>query len=180
MTRFLLAVCIVVACVASGCGVAQDEEPKSGLVLPPNPVAAPKAPSPAIFTYQAQAYTPAAALDPFNSQRLTLARKSEWQAATAQSGLLAPELKRDKEHLEAFALESITLVGRMSTQGRQVALVKADGLLYPVQLGSHMGQNFGRVMAISDRSLSLRELVQDPAGQWTERKTTLVLQERLK
>lgn len=180
MNRFVALVCIFLACVVSACGVPQDEKPTSVLALQANQVTAPKVPSPALFSYQAQPYIATPALDPFNSQRLTLAHKKEWQAATAQSGLLASELKRNKENLEAFALESITLVGHMSSQGRQVALVKVDGLVYSVQQGSYMGQNLGRVTAMNDRSLSLRELVQDPAGQWIERKVTLVLQERLK
>lgn len=180
MNGFSALVCVLLACVVSACKVSRDEEPHSGLALQTNQVTAPKAPSLALFNYQALPYIATPALDPFNSQRLTLAYQKEWQAATAQSGLLALELKRNKENLETFALESITLVGRMSSQGRQVALVKADGLLYSVQQGSYMGQNLGRVIAMDDRSLSLRELVQDPAGKWTERKVTLVLQERLK
>jgi type IV pilus assembly protein PilP len=180
MKSSITLVCILLACVVSACGPASVEERSSGLTQPPSLVAPVAAPSPAPFQYQALRYTPSTELDPFNSQRLALVHTKEWQSAAAQGGLLALELRRNKETLEAFALESMTLVGRMHTKGRQVALVKVDGLVYPVALGSHLGQNFGRVVDIDDRSLSLRELVQDPAGKWTERKALLVLQERLK
>lgn len=180
MNRFLTPVCVLLACVAAACGPASHEEPGSVLPLQASQSAPLASPALAPFVYQAQRYTPSSELDPFNAQRLALAQKKEWHTAAAQGGLLALELKRNKDPLEAFALESITLVGRMSAQDRQVALVKVDGLLYPVQLGSHLGQNFGRVVDINDHSLSLRELVQDPAGQWTERKVLMVLQERLK
>jgi type IV pilus assembly protein PilP len=173
-------VCILLACVVSACGPAPVEEHSSGLAQPASLVAPLAAPSPNPTQYQALRYTPSTELDPFNSQRLALVHTKEWQSAAAQGGLLALELRRSKENLEAFALESMTLVGRIHTEGRQVALVKVDGLVYPVSVGSHLGQNFGRVVDIDDRGLSLRELVQDSAGKWTERKALLVLQERLK
>lgn len=180
MSRHLIPVCVLLACVVAACDLASHEEPRIGLAPQTNQAAPLAVPVSVPFIYQAQRYTPSSELDPFNAQRLALAQKKEWHTAAAQGGLLALELKRNKDHLEAFALESISLVGRLSAQDRQVALVKVDGLLYPVQLGSHLGQNFGRVVDINDHSLSLRELVQDPAGQWTERKVLLVLQERLK
>ena len=40
-----------------------------------------------------------------------------------------------------------------------------------------MGQNFGLVTQISDSEVTLREIVQDSAGDWSERTSTLNLQE---
>jgi type IV pilus assembly protein PilP len=51
-------------------------------------------------------------------------------------------------------------------------------LLYRVTAGNYLGQNFGRVTAISETSISLREVVQDAAGEWVERSSTLQLQEK--
>ena len=39
-----------------------------------------------------------------------------------------------------------------------------------------MGQNFGVITQISESELKLKELVQDPAGDWTERESVLMLQ----
>ena len=100
--------------------------------------------------------------------------------SAAQGGALGAEMRRKKEALEDFPLESMTLVGRLSDKSQQLALVKVDAVLYPVRLGSHLGPNFGRVIDINDRGLSLRELVQDPAGKWTERIVKLALQEKMK
>ncbi len=36
-----------------------------------------------------------------------------------------------------------------------------------------MGQNFGVIAGISDTEIKLKELVQDGAGDWTERSSTL-------
>ena len=145
----------------------------------PSPVKASPA-GPARSLFQAQRYQPASALDPFNTQRLALAHKKEWQLSAAQSDLLGVQWRRKKEKLEEFPLDAMAMVGRMTTDGQQVALVKVEAFLYSVRLGSHLGQNFGRVVSINDLGLRLRELVQDPAGKWTERMTTLALQERLK
>jgi type IV pilus assembly protein PilP len=40
-----------------------------------------------------------------------------------------------------------------------------------------MGQNFGVVIGIEDAEIKLKELVQDGAGDWTERSSTIQLAE---
>jgi len=42
-------------------------------------------------------------------------------------------------------------------------------------VGDYMGQNYGRVLRISESDLVLREVVQDAAGEWIERNSTLQL-----
>jgi type IV pilus assembly protein PilP len=49
--------------------------------------------------------------------------------------------------------------------------------LYRVKVGNYMGQNFGLITTISDSQIQLRELIQDAVGDWTERQSTLQLQE---
>jgi type IV pilus assembly protein PilP len=49
-----------------------------------------------------------------------------------------------------------------------------------VRLGNHLGQNYGRVTKITETEVTLREIVQDAAGEWVERTAALQLQERLK
>ena len=41
--------------------------------------------------------------------------------------------------------------------------------------GNYMGQDYGVVTAINDSEIRLKELVQDSAGDWTERSSTLQL-----
>jgi type IV pilus assembly protein PilP len=94
--------------------------------------------------------------------------------------LVAPELARRKEPMESFPLDSMALVGSIIKAGQPVALIKVDNLLYQVKLGSYLGQNFGRVMKISETEVTLREIVQDAVGEWIERVATLQLQERSK
>ncbi|MGI4778782.1 MAG: pilus assembly protein PilP [Janthinobacterium lividum] len=126
-----------------------------------------------------QAYTQAALVEPFDSSKLTQAlRRDSSQPST--SGLIAPELARRKESLESFPLDAMAMVGSMNKSGQMVALVRVDKLLYQVRAGNYLGLNYGRVGRVSETEISLREIVQDAAGEWIERAATLELQERTK
>ena len=72
------------------------------------------------------------------------------------------------------------MVGSLDRAGSRVALVKVDNLLYQVRPGAYLGQNFGKVTKISENEVTLREIVQDAAGEWIERVATLQLQENTK
>jgi type IV pilus assembly protein PilP len=126
-----------------------------------------------------QAYTEGSAFEPFNMQKLTQAlRRDSSQPNT--SGLIGPELVRRKEALEAFPLDSMTMVGSLDRNGKPVALIRVDKLLYQVRVGNYLGLNYGRITRINETELALREIVQDAAGEWIERVATLQLQERSK
>ena len=58
--------------------------------------------------------------------------------------------------------------------------MKAGSNLYRVRKGNYMGQNFGVILAIDEGQISLKELVQDGAGEWIERESALQLQEARK
>jgi type IV pilus assembly protein PilP len=68
----------------------------------------------------------------------------------------------------------------MVRAGQPVALVKVDRMLYQVRPGNYLGQNYGRVVRITETELSLREVVQDATGDWVERTASLQLQEKSK
>jgi type IV pilus assembly protein PilP len=87
-------------------------------------------------------------------------------------------MKRRKEPLESFPLDTMSMVGSVSNKGAPIALLKVDNLLYQVKPGDYLGQNFGRITRITETEVALREVVQDAAGEWTERVATLQLQER--
>ena len=44
--------------------------------------------------------------------------------------------------------------------------------------GDYLGQNYGKITKISETDVSLREIVQDAAGEWIERTSALQLQEK--
>jgi type IV pilus assembly protein PilP len=135
-------------------------------------------PEPKKFT--PQAYTQERAGDPFSNQKLTQALKRESAQTSTTASLVAPELARRKEPLEAYPLDAMTMVGSLIKQGKPVALIRVDNLLYQVRPGNYLGQNYGRIMKVDETEVVLREIVQDSAGEWIERTATLQLQERSK
>jgi type IV pilus assembly protein PilP len=89
---------------------------------------------------------------------------------------LAPDLNRRKEPLEAYPLESLQMVGTLQRGKSTYALVRTtDRDVYQVKVGNYLGQNFGVIVSIGDGDIRLKELVQDGAGDWTERTSTLQL-----
>jgi type IV pilus assembly protein PilP len=128
--------------------------------------------------FKPEAYTNTAP-GPFSNE-IDQALKRDSAQVAANGALVEPELARRKEPMEAFPLDAMTLVGSIIKAGQPVALVLAEGLLYQVKLGSYLGQHYGRVTKISESEVTLREIVQDAAGEWIERIATLQLQERAK
>lgn len=127
--------------------------------------------------FSPEPYTQEASIEPFSSQKLTQALKRDSAQATANAGLIAPELARRKEPLEGYPLDSVSMVGSLIKVGQPVALIRVDNLLYQVRTGNYLGQNYGRITKVSETDLTLREIVQDAAGEWIERAATLQLQE---
>ena len=127
--------------------------------------------------FSPQAYTQEGSMEPFSNQKLAQALKRDSNQSTANTVLIAPEIARRKEPLEASPLDAVFMVGSLIKLGQPVALVRVDNLLYQVRVGNYLGQNYGRITKVSETGLSLREIVQDAAGEWIERSATLQLQE---
>ncbi len=127
--------------------------------------------------FEAQPYTSLQAIEPFSRDKLSVALKMETRQPNS---MLDAELNRRKEPLEAYPLDSMTMVGSVAKQDKPFALLRVDSLLYQVKPGDYVGQNYGRITKITETQIVLREIVQDAAGEWIERATTLQLQEKAK
>lgn len=125
--------------------------------------------------FDPQPYEQARAIDPFSNQKLAVALKQEQRQPNS---LLAGEMNRRKQPLEAYPLDSMSMVGSVARRGSQSALLKVDNLLYQVKVGDYLGQNYGKITKITETEIGLREVVQDAAGEWIERPSTLQLQEK--
>ncbi len=125
-------------------------------------------PLPEIKAYEPFSYSAFDLPDPFKPRKLS----------TSGGGGVQPDLTRPREPLEAFSLETLVMVGMVSRQGVTHAVIRTpDKSIYHVKKGNYMGQNFGQVTQITDSEVTLREIVQDSAGDWSERISTLILQE---
>lgn len=126
-------------------------------------------PLPEVKPYEPVAYTAFDQIDPFQPAKLDPARRNP--------GARTPDLNRPREPLEAYALESIRMVGTVRKDSAMHGIVQVDKSIYQVRVGNHMGQNFGVITGISDGEITLKELVQDGTGDWSERTSSVVLQE---
>ena len=182
MHRLLLAFgALAASALLAGCDSSDQEEIQQWMQEQRASIKPQVQPIPEPKRFTPQAYTQDAAVEPFSQQKLVAALKRDsQQAGTASAALLQPELSRRKEPLEAYPLDAMAMVGSLMKQGQPVALVKVDNLLYQVKPGNYLGQNYGRIMKVSETEVVLRELVQDAAGEWIERTSTLQLQEKSK
>lgn len=106
----------------------------------------------------------------FDAVRLKLARQGI-------GGTSAPDQDRPKEALEAFDMDRLKMVGTLAKLGVVQGLVRADDRIYSVQVGSYMGNNYGKVISITPEAILLQETVEDLNGEWTTRETRVELTE---
>lgn len=125
-------------------------------------------PLPQVKAYEPFTYNAFDLPDPFKPRKLS----------TGGGGGMQPDMNRPKEPLEAYSLETLKMVGMLSKGGLVHAVIKTpDNAVYHVKKGNYAGQNFGLITKISDSEVTLREIIQDSAGDWSERTSTLNLQE---
>lgn len=105
-------------------------------------------------------------------------RKLKPSSNVGSGGALQPDLNRRREPLEAYELEKLKMVGTLEQNKIIFALIKApDNSLRRVKVGDHMGVNFGSVISIGESEVRLNELVEDSAGEWSEKQSSLTLVE---
>lgn len=160
--------------VLGGCGGNKEEltqwmeQQKKAARPNVEPIVAPK-------KFVPQPYAAITGVEPFSNQKIGSGTRID---GGQSNPMLAAQLRRRKQPLEAYPLDAMKMVGTVVRQGRPHALIEVDKLLYHVKAGEYLGQNYGEVVKIDETELALRELVQDAAGEWIERTTTLQLQEK--
>lgn len=169
-----LVVLMLAACTASG-----EDELRSWMQTERAQIRPQVKPIPEPTKFDPQDYLGSRSLEPFNSEKLTSLLRASEVSPVSNSALIAPEINRRKQPLEAYPLDTMSMVGSLNKQGQTVALVKVDNLLYQVRAGQYLGQNFGRITRISETEVVLREIVQDAVGEWIERPAALQLQEEV-
>ena len=167
-TIFVLLGCLALA----GCGERHLDDVKKFVKdsdkLPPGRIP----PLPEVKPYEAFSYDAYDLVDPFKPRKITPPK------AVAGAGGIQPDFNRRKEPLEAYPLENLKMVGTLQQQKVMHALVKTpDNNLFRVNKGNYLGQDFGRITDIDEVNVKLNEIVQDGTGEWSERSSTLQLQE---
>lgn len=130
----------------------------------------------------------ATASDPFNAQAWASAQRTQAEQHPSYLRLVAPELLRPRDVLEAYPRERLQYVGHMAFGAELEALVKvlppagakkeAQMMsVYRVRLGQRLGQEFGQVLAVQPDQLLLQELAVTATGEWHTRLVRVPLQE---
>ena len=139
--------------------VAQEKAQK-GAPIPPLPV---------LKTFETFEYSDQTMRDPFSP--------SLDELPNAASGP-QPD-KHPKEPLEAYALDSLRMVGSIGAGASIEALIKdTEGTVHRVHRGNYLGQNNGKVTNITEAQIDLVELIPNGTGGWMERHATIALPEK--
>lgn len=138
-------------------------EVKSRDVPPPEP-------PPVLEKFESFTYEAHALRDPFSNP-------GSGEASGTSTGP-RPDPDRRKEPLEAFPLDGLDMVGTLGSGDGLVALVMdPERVIHRVSVGNYMGQNDGRIVAITEDKISLTELAPDSAGtgKWIQRDAEVAL-----
>jgi type IV pilus assembly protein PilP len=129
-------------------------------------------PPPEIKPYEPFSYDNSTAIqDPFKPRKIDL-------KSSSHAGINQPNLERPKEELEEFPLESLKMVGFLQQGNIEYAVIRSsNGKLHRVKAGNYLGMNFGQITAITDTEVRVKEMMQDGAGDWSERESSLQLVE---
>lgn len=124
-------------------------------------------PIPEFEPYQSFTYVPDELRDPFRPGS-GFAQPEEPEGGSTSD--LEPDTDRRKEPLENFPLDSLDMVGTLTRNNEQLALIRdPDGTVHQVREGNHLGQNYGRITRVTDSRVTLVEIVPDGQGGWMER-----------
>ena len=162
-------ICCGVGLLVAACGGESHQDLRAWMQDQGKGVKGKLDPLPQVKPYEPFTYNAFDLPDPFKPRKIEPAKGGS---------KMAPDLNRRKEPLESFPLESLQMVGTLQRGKNTYALVRTtDKDIYQIRIGNYLGQNFGVVVQISEGEVQVRELVQDGAGDWTERSSTIQLAE---
>ncbi len=134
-------------------------------------------PIPEFQPYQNFEYTSQDLRDPFRQMDFRRPEENPEEFGKLTSGP-RPDLDRVREPLEDFPLDTLRLKGTVTKDGVKWGLIFApDNTIHRVLEGQYMGQNYGRIISVSDEIIQLTEIVPDGLGNYIERSAAVALTE---
>ena len=160
---------VLAAAALGGCGGNADDlrayidevKARPGGRIPPLPDVVP-APS--------FAYEPAGRRSPFAPDVPQL------RVSNNPDAIQGPDPNRPREFLEEFPLDTLRMKGTLAFGAGDYGLIEtADGRVFRVTVGNHIGQNYGRITGITDAEILLTEIIPDGLGGYLERPASVAL-----
>jgi type IV pilus assembly protein PilP len=93
-------------------------------------------------------------------------------------GCIRPDTYRNKEPLEGFPLDSLTMVGTLQ-EGESIWALIADPqkIVHMIKVNNYAGQNYGKITGILENKIDLVELYSDEIGCFFERNAAITMKE---
>lgn len=133
--------------------------------------ATPIAPIPEVKPYLRYVY-PEHEKDPFDAAMLA---PNTVREQVVDNGINI-DTTRVPEFLEGFPLDSLRMVGTVEKDKTLWALVKIpEGAVQTVKSGNYLGQNYGKIVTISDVKMDMLETVSNGLGGFEEREISITL-----
>lgn len=168
LSRWLL---VGIVAMLSGC-TGGDADLKEWVAREKAAKGAPIPPLPVLKTFETFEYKDQAMRDPFAPSM-----EEQQSMASAANGPV-PD-KHPKERLEDYPLDALKMVGTVGAGSSLEALIKdPEGTVSRVHRGNYLGQNGGKISAISEDHIDLVELIPNGTGGWMERQATVALPEK--
>ena len=134
-------------------------------------------PLPPFEPYQAYKYEVDEDLDPFYKGNIITNRDD--RSGSGRFGE-RPNANREKEPLEDFPLDALSMVGTMTQKDVPWVIVRtAQGTAHLATIGNYLGQNDGRITQIfpDEQRVVLVETVPDASGRWVSRDVEISIDE---
>ncbi len=172
LNKVKFATLVSVLTLLAACGSREDDLGHYITAVKARP-ATPITPIPAVRTYTPYIYNGLQGRDPF---RQSTSEGSDEEAGDSRNDGPRPNLKRTREYLERFELDTLLMVGTFDMETSNWVLIRdPDGTIHRVAAGNYMGKNHGKVSVISPGEVELSEFIVDGAGGWLVRSASLVL-----
>ena len=174
MKRILL---VALCGVLGGCGGGDHEDLKQWMAQNTKDMRGGVPKLPEVKPYEPVPYEADGIVDPYKPSKIE--PDSKYKQLAGKGGAFQPDFEAREIRnslLEKYPIESLKMIGYLNVNKRPMAVIQVDDKVKQVKVGDYMGLDFGMVTQVSDTELQLRELIQDSAGDWTERKSSLYLQ----
>lgn len=169
LTRSIIASCVLLLTACGGSDVSDLERFVSDKTERPGGLIEP---IPTFTAYEAFAYSAQGMRSPFD-RPVEVVQLAALRLRTT----VAPDRARAREFLEQFSVDSLILVGKLTRQGVEWALLRdPSGGIHRVREGNYVGPDHGKVVDVGDDYVAIMEIVTDGTSNgWVERPRTLEL-----
>lgn len=88
------------------------------------------------------------------------------------------DVNRVREFLEGFPLDGLSMVGTVNKENTLWALIKTpDGGVQSIKKDNYLGQNYGKILGISESGIEIKEIIPNGSGGYKERETVISLKD---